>query len=69
MKAGDYIGARPPFGYVKSPDNCHKLIIDKEAAPVIRQIFQWAYEKVSLNDIVKRLNDASTIFIVLLTAE
>ena len=57
MKAGDYIGARPPYGYVKSPENCHKLIIDEEAAPIVRQIFQLAYDKVSLNDIVNRLND------------
>jgi len=61
MKAGDYIGARPPYGYVKAPDNCHKLIIDPETAPVVRQIFEWAYEKAGLNTIVKRLNDAGIL--------
>jgi len=61
MKDGDYIGARPPYGYAKSPDNCHKLIIDEETAPVVRQIFEWAYEKAGMNDIVKRLNDAGII--------
>lgn len=61
MKDGDYIGARPPYGYLKSPDNCHKLIVDEEAATVIRMIFEWAYDKQGLNTIVKRLNDAGII--------
>ncbi len=59
MKAGEYIGARPPYGYIKAPDNCHKLIIDKETAAVVKQIFQWKYEGVSYNQIVKRLNEAN----------
>jgi len=61
IKAGDYIGARPPYGYLKSPENCHKLIIDPETAPIVRQIFRWAYEKVSLNSIVLRLNEADIL--------
>lgn len=61
MKDGDYMGARPPYGYVKAPDNCHKLIIDEETSPIVRQIFEWAYDKAGLNDIVKRLNDAGII--------
>lgn len=46
MKDGDYIGARAPYGYRKDPDNCHKLLIDEETAPVVKQIFDWAYERV-----------------------
>ena len=61
MKAGDYIGARPPYGYDKAPDNCHKLVVDPVASEVVRQIFMWAYEKAGLNDIVKRLNDANIL--------
>ena len=58
MKSGEFVGARPPYGYLKHPGNCHQLIIDPESAPVVKQIFQWAYEKVALNDIVRRLNEA-----------
>lgn len=57
MKDGEYIGGRAPYGYRKAPDNCHKLVIDEPAAAVVRQIFQWAYEHVALNDIVRRLNE------------
>jgi site-specific DNA recombinase len=61
MKEGEFVGARPPYGYLKSPDNCHKLIIDEETAPVVRQIFQWAYEQVGLNEITRRLNEAGIL--------
>lgn len=59
MKEGKYVGGRAPFGYMKDPDDCHKLIIDPVAAPVVRQIFQWAYEKVPLNRIVLLLNEGN----------
>ncbi|MEY8427509.1 recombinase family protein [Lachnospiraceae bacterium 46-15] len=57
MKDGDYIGARAPYGYRKDPDNCHKLLVDEETAPVVKQIFEWAYERVALNRIVRNLNE------------
>lgn len=57
MLDGDYIGARAPFGYKKSPDDCHKLIIDEEAAPIVCQIFEWFSEGDGLNTITVRLNE------------
>ncbi len=57
MLDGDYIGARAPFGYKKSPDDCHKLIIDEETSPTVRQIFEWFAEGDGLNTIVVRLNE------------
>ena len=58
MKDGDFIGSRPPYGYLKDPNNCHRLVIDEAAAAVVRRIFQWADEKVALAEIVRRLNSA-----------
>lgn len=57
MTDGEYIGGRAPYGYQKAPDNCHKLLIDEEAAAVVRQIFEWAYAKAGINDIARRLNE------------
>ena len=59
MKAGEYIGARPPYGYIKDPDNCHKLIVDEEPAKIVKQIFQWKYDGISYNQIAKRLNETN----------
>ncbi len=60
-KAGKFIGARAPYGYKKSPDDCHKLIVDEETAPIVKQIFQWVLESVSLEKIALLLNEANIL--------
>ena len=57
MRDGEFVGARPPYGYRKDPDNCHRLLVNEDTAPIVRQIFQWTVEGVPLNVIVKRLNE------------
>ena len=61
MRAGKFIGARPPYGYKKSPDDCHKLIVDEETAPVVKQIFQWVLEGISYDKIAVMLNEAGVM--------
>lgn len=61
MLDGDFIGARAPFGYKKSPDNCHKLIVDEETAPIVRQIFEWAADGIGINTITVRLNEMGAV--------
>lgn len=61
MLDGDFIGARAPFGYKKSPDNCHKLIVDEETAPIVRQIFEWAASGMGVNTITVRLNEMGAV--------
>lgn len=39
MQDGQFLGSFAPFGYMKSPEDRHKLIIDNEAAEVVREIF------------------------------
>ena len=58
MKDGKYVGGRTPYGYLKADDDCHQLVIDPVAAPVVRQIFAWANEGAGLNTIAVRLNEA-----------
>ena len=55
-RAGEFIGAFAPYGYLKDPADKHKLIVDPGAAPVVRDIFHWfVREGMSKNGIVKRL--------------
>jgi len=61
MKAGEFIGGRPPYGYLKSPDDCHKLIVDPDAAPVVKQIFEWYCQVANVTEIVRRLNKAAVL--------
>ena len=53
---GRFVGRLAPYGYVKSPEDCHKLVIDDETAPVVRRIFQWAAAGERANEIARRLN-------------
>lgn len=53
---GEFIGNYAPYGYVKSAEDRHKLVIDPEAASVVRMIFDWYTGGVSASGIVKRLN-------------
>ncbi|MFG6353118.1 MAG: recombinase family protein [Oscillospiraceae bacterium] len=55
---GDFIGAFPMFGYRKDPENHNRLLIDDEAASVVRDIFRWKLDGVSTQDIADRLNAA-----------
>ena len=61
MKDGKYVGALPPYGYLKDPEDCHRLIVDPEAASVVRQIFAWAADGTGINTIVTRLNEAGVM--------
>ena len=53
---GEFLGNYAPYGYMKSPEDRHKLVIDPEAAEVVRMIFQWYTEGTPASRIVKQLN-------------
>lgn len=38
MKRGEYIGSYGFFGYEKDPQDIHKLVVDKEAAVIVRRL-------------------------------
>ncbi len=53
---GEFLGNYAPYGYMKSPEDRHKLIIDPEAAEVVQTIFHWYVNGMSASSIVKQLN-------------
>ena len=53
---GKFIGAFASYGYMKDPDDYHKLIIDEETAPVVRMIYDEFIGGNSIIGIVKKLN-------------
>jgi DNA invertase Pin-like site-specific DNA recombinase len=61
MENGQYIGSRPPYGYLKSPEDRHRLVVDEEAAVIIERIFQWAAEGKTVMAIVRSLNRAGIV--------
>ncbi len=56
-KLGEFIGAFAPYGYDKKQDNSDVLVVDPEAAGIVKDIFNWyADGLMSLSAIVKKLN-------------
>jgi len=44
MEAGQYLGAFACYGYMKNPQDKHKLIIDEEAARIVQEMFSLYLE-------------------------
>ena len=42
VKQGLFIGSQAPYGYQKDPNNKNQLIVDPEAAQIVRMVFQLA---------------------------
>jgi DNA invertase Pin-like site-specific DNA recombinase len=38
-KSGEHLSTRPPYGYIKNPENPKRWIVDEEAAAVVQKIF------------------------------
>jgi len=54
---GAFCGSHAPYGYVKDPGNKHKLIIDEEAAAVVRRMFHMAVEGFGVHQIARALTN------------
>lgn len=56
QRMGQFIGAFAAYGYRKDPEDKNHLLIDEEAAPVVRRIFMEYAEGISIREIAERLN-------------
>lgn len=57
MRDGQYVSARPKYGYLKDPNNCHKLIVNPDTAPVVKLIFELFNGGMAMNEICLQLNE------------
>lgn len=64
-KRGEFIGSFAPYGYIKDPENKSRFLVDEEAAPVVKDIFNWflygiagtTAGSLSINGIARELNE------------
>ena len=54
---GCFIGSFATYGYLKNPEDHHKLIVDEEAASVVRMIFEKFISGMSILGITRELNE------------
>ena len=57
MKAGQYLGAFAPYGYLKDPRNKYNFIVDDYAAKVVKKIYNLFLEGYSIKKICNILED------------
>ncbi|MCL2852256.1 MAG: recombinase family protein [Defluviitaleaceae bacterium] len=56
QQRGEFIGGFAAFGYLKSQADKHRLIVNAETAPIVKDIFRWKLEGLSNAAIARRLN-------------
>lgn len=55
-KSGQYLTPYAPYGYRKSDEDKHRLVVDDEAAAVVRRIYDLRYHGMSYSKITALLN-------------
>ena len=55
---GQYMASMTPYGYLKDPENKYHLVIDQEAAKVVREIFAMAADGCGKTQIARTLNES-----------
>ena len=61
-KRGEFIGSQAPYGYKKSSEDKHVLVIDEETVPTVRWIFEMAaYQGYGYNKIARVLSERKII--------
>lgn len=61
IRRGEFIGGYASYGYIKDPEDKHRIIVDPEAAEVVRLIFQKKLEGVGNTAITRWLNDSGIL--------
>jgi site-specific DNA recombinase len=54
--SGKYISAFAPYGYMKSPEDKHKLVVDEYASQIVKRIFREYLSGKSMYKIAESLN-------------
>lgn len=58
---GLHIGSFAAYGYQKDPQNKNALLVDRDAALHVKNIYSWFLEGMSKKAIVRRLNDSGVL--------
>lgn len=57
-RRGDFIGSFAKYGYKKDPADHHKLLVDDEAAGIVREIYRMYLNGSGIRTIVRYLNNS-----------
>jgi len=57
IRKGKFVGSSAPYGYFKSRDDCHQLVVDEYASAIVRHMFEMAATGQRHKSILAWLND------------
>ena len=58
--SGEYVYGTAPYGYKKG-EKKNTIVIDKEAAEIVKSIFEWAAAGITITQIARKLNEAQVV--------
>jgi DNA invertase Pin-like site-specific DNA recombinase len=58
---GKYVGTYAPYGFKKDANNRHKFVVDENAAPIVRRIFEMRASGIGFRAIAAKLNEDGLI--------
>jgi len=61
IQDGRFVGRMAPYGFSKSTEDCHRLVVDEEAAAIVRQMFELAADGLSIGEIARTLNERKVL--------
>ena len=61
QRKGEFIGGKPMYGYRMHPSEKNRIVIDEDAAPVVRRIFAMALAGTSCRQIAVWLNEEGVL--------
>ena len=54
---GQFVGSQAPYGYIKDPEDCHRLLKNEETAPIVQLMFDMASKGINLSAIRRHLTE------------
>ena len=60
-RKGAFSGNYAPYGYLKSPEDKNKFIVNEETAPIVRNMFKWKSEGMRTAAISRKLNTSGVL--------
>lgn len=61
QERGEFIGDWAPYGYWKSKENKHRLVVDQETMTIVRDIFKWRVSGMNYLGIARELNQSGVL--------
>ena len=57
IRDGRFVGRMAPYGFAKAPEDCRRLVVDEEAADVVRRMFDFVADGKGIGELIRQLNE------------